>query len=384
MKTVSKIFNAGLSMIVVAVGLFTVPSFAASQTGGFGGRPANPDPSNPRSGSIFIYTLDRGQVKNDQIEMSNNSLSPVTMNIYAVDGIVTNTGAYTCKQNSEARTDIGKWLQVSSPQITLQPDQKQLVDFTLTMPDNADVGEHDGCIVFERADDEGTLVNNGGVRLHTRQAIRVVATVPGDLKRSVSISDFSYTNTTEQVYTVNVRNDGNVSADVDVKVSMKDLFGNEFYTDHGGYPVLPNQSLTQQFKSSNYPLFGGWYTVQSEISYDSRPGKFGTADSHNLITKTSPKKTIFLWPTTNGWIILALIIAVIALGVWWLMRRRRTAKAVHSNWTMTVMKRSTTLTNLSEQYEVSWQMIAKVNKLKAPYTIKKGDSLRLPHKPVKR
>jgi len=54
---------------------------------------ANPDPDNPRTQSIFIYTLQPGQSKSDQLYLSNGGNTDETVELYAVDGTVSNTGA---------------------------------------------------------------------------------------------------------------------------------------------------------------------------------------------------------------------------------------------------------------------------------------------------
>src|SRR5574344_1228113 len=83
--------------------------FSQTVFGAVGGRPANPDPDNPRTRSIFIYTLKAGESKSDQIYLSNNGDTAETVELFAVDGTVSNTGAYTCKQNVEPREDVGAW-----------------------------------------------------------------------------------------------------------------------------------------------------------------------------------------------------------------------------------------------------------------------------------
>ncbi|MEO6831832.1 MAG: hypothetical protein ABI378_05810, partial [Chitinophagaceae bacterium] len=193
--------------------------------------------------------------------------------------------AYTCRQDAEARVGLGAWTVLSQSEVTLAPGKNVDVPFTVAMPDNADVGEHDGCIVFASADD---VVDNsaGNVQIHTRQAIRLVATVPGDLKRDITIQSFDFKPTDGKAfYDVALKNVGNVSADVDVKVTVHSLFGNVLYSNGGGYPVLSNQVLQQQFEQTNKPLFGGWYTAQASIQYDKKAGEFGvnTQISANLM-----------------------------------------------------------------------------------------------------
>lgn len=141
----------------VAVGMLVslgLVSAAAAQSGGIGGRPANPDPKNPRTQSIFIYTLKRGATKTDQVRISNNSSKTQTIELGVVDAIVTNTGSFSCRQNSEEKTDIASTIQLAETEVTLEPKQNREIDFTVTMPETADVGEHNACLVFQSKQDD--------------------------------------------------------------------------------------------------------------------------------------------------------------------------------------------------------------------------------------
>ena len=85
----------------------------AVSANGIGGRPANPDPNNPRTSSIFIYNLSGGASKSDQLYIQNGSDKEETIEVYSVDGTVTTTGDMTCKEKSEGKVGAGKWVSVS-------------------------------------------------------------------------------------------------------------------------------------------------------------------------------------------------------------------------------------------------------------------------------
>jgi hypothetical protein len=354
-------------------------AFAVS-SGGFGGRPANPDPNNPRSESIFIYTLKGGQTKEDQVLVTNNSDETATIVLYAVDGVTTNTGAYTCKQKSEARVGIGEWLKLSEEKVTLAPSENRLVNFSLTMPENTDVGEHNGCIVFESADDPGEVVNGGSVRLRTRSAIRVAATIPGDLRRNIEIDNFAAATVSagHQDYTITLGNNGNVSADVDTKVTLTNMLGDIVYQNGGGYPVFSNQKLDIAFTNKERPFWGGWFRAQATISYDKRAGTFGTDNTAELITKRSKEVTLFIMPSTPALLIIAtpliILIGVIIVFIW----RRQGRRRANKQWSTYIVQQDDTIESVAEQHKVSWKKLASINKIKAPYSLKKGQELKAP------
>ena len=131
----------GVAMIA---GLILSASVSAN---GIGGRPANPDPNNPRTSSIFIYNLSGGASKSDQLYVQNGSDKEETIEVYSVDGTVTTTGDMTCKEKSEDKVGAGKWVSISKKEVTLGANENTLVDFTVNVPSKADVGEHNACMV---------------------------------------------------------------------------------------------------------------------------------------------------------------------------------------------------------------------------------------------
>lgn len=374
-----KLLWVGSLLAIIGLLVPAASAFAVS-SGGFGGRPANPDPTNPRSESIFIYTLEGGETKEDQVLVTNNSDEEASIVLYAVDGVTTNTGAYTCKQKSEAKISIGKWITLSEETITLAPTEKKLVDFTLTVPENADVGEHNGCIVFESADDEGEAVNGGAVRLRTRSAIRVATTIPGELHRNIEIDDFNVavTSAGEQSYDLTLQNNGNVSADVETKVTLTNLLGEVVYENGGGYPVFSNQKLDVDFVNKEQPFWGGWFRAQATISYDNRAGTFGTNNTAELITKKSDEITIFIMPSTLGLLIMATPIVLILVLIAALVSRRIVRRRANKEWNTYIVQEGDTIESVAEEHKIAWKKLASINKIKAPYSLRKGQKLKAP------
>lgn len=367
---------------IVAICCLLIPatSVFAVSSGGFGGRPANPDPANPRTESIFIYTIKGGENKEDQVLVSNNSDEEVTIALYAVDGVTTNTGAYTCRQASEARVGVGEWLKLSEETLTLGPTESKKVDFTLTMPENADVGEHNGCIVFENANDEGEVVNGGAVRLRTRSAIRVVATIPGELKRNVEVASFGAQagERGKQAFALTLQNNGNVSADVDTKVTLTDMFGNIIYENGGGYPVFANQKLDLSFTNTERPFWGGWFTARASISYDKRAGTFGTDNKNELITKNASDIRLFIMPSPMAMLIILTPILLIAGVLIGLLARRITRRRTKKEWGTYEVLPGDTIESIAATHNTSWKKLASINGVKAPYSVKEGTTLKVP------
>lgn len=402
MKQSNKILIALVSIVSVSLAI-SAAVFAAS--GGVGGRPANPDPDNPRTQSIFIFTLKPGESKSDQLYLSNGGDTDETVDLYAVDGTVSNTGAYTCKQEVEPRTDIGNAIKLTQNEVTVPANGNMLVDFTLTLPQKIDVGEHDGCIVIQKKNDEGQAT--GSIRVHTRTAVRVVVLVPGSIHREVTVSNLkaasSYkkgtsTQTGLQV-SLDLNNKGNVSADVAVNVHLRDVFGNEVHAPgassaktffNGQYPVIADSTFTANYDAEFQPFFGGWYKVSADIAYNKQAGTFGVDTSGDILRSESEEVTIFYWPSIWFLLILGLLaLAAISFAAWKILQKRQTPKrerhapkhaADKMLWGPYEVKEGDTLKRLAEKAGVEPGKIAVLNKLRAPYRLEPGQTIYMPRK----
>lgn len=378
-----RIASVGVAVMAMAVMMTGSPA-AAISSGGIGGRPAHPDPNNPRTESIFVYTLGKGEAKTDQVKVINNTDTERTISLGAVDGIATNTGAYTCKQESEATESMGEWIKLAKNQVTLAPHTSELVDFTLTMPQTADAGEHNGCVTFQEVN-EGEQAQNG-VRVHMRQALRVAATVPGDLTRSISITRFNVVaKDGKRTYEVDLKNKGNVSADTDVQISSHGLFGAVAIGEKGAKtiggtaPILAGQSYQTNFTESKPFFWGGWYQVKVTASYDKEIATIGTKTSDEKITRTDTK-TIFIAPSIGAWLCIFVLLGLIVAAVMYVYMRARNRTVRHREWARYEVQLDDTIDSLAKEYAVSWKKLAAVNNLKAPYTLIEGQKLLVPPK----
>jgi dihydroorotate oxidase B, electron transfer subunit len=307
----------------IIVGLILPASVSAA---GIGGRPANPDPNNPRTQSIFIYNLSGGAAKSDQLHLQNGLDEKATVEVYAVDGTVTATGDMTCKQKAEDKVDAGKWVNIPKQEITLEAKESKLVDFMVKVPSKVDVGEHNACIVVQRKNTQP--VATGGVQIQTRQAIRMAIVVPGDIHRDVTIDKFDIKNENgSQLYEIALKNSGNVSADVDIKLVVKDAAGNVVYKNGGVNATIANEIRQFRYESKLAPFWGGRYKAELSISYKKKAGEWGIGQNQSeLITKDIEPKELFFWPSIMALAIIGgalLLVILLLIGLIFVIKRRK-------------------------------------------------------------
>lgn len=365
--------GAVVSMLMVSSAVFAV-----SDTGGIGGRPARPDPKNPRSQSIFIHTAERGETVEDVVLITNTSNRKREIEVYAVDSDIANTGAYTCRQKSESVVESGSWIELSKSKLELEPKEEVEVPFTITVPEKADVGEHNACLVFadiaDVKDDK-----QSGIRLRTRQAVRVVTTIPGNLHRKVSFKSFTVENSfAGQRFMVELENRGNVSADTNIKVSLKSLFGKEVYTNGGVYPIISDQKLELTFDNEKPIFWGGWFTASAKAEYNIDASKLGFDKSQNKTGISTKEESIFIIPSIGAIAIIGSTLLLLLTGLIWLITRRVKFKKRQQAWADYKVNEGDTITDLAANRGVSWKLVVKTNQLSAPYVLKPGQTIKLP------
>src|SRR3990167_3365713 len=139
-----------IGIIGLAVSFGMPHPTSALSAGGVGGYPANPDPGVPFSESWFIYNLDLGESKQDAVLVFNTTDEVKAVKLYAVDSTPSNQGNFALKGEDDPRVGIGAWIELSEEVIILEPGKSKEVAFTITIPEDADVGEHSGGIILQK------------------------------------------------------------------------------------------------------------------------------------------------------------------------------------------------------------------------------------------
>ena len=253
-------------MRILAIGLaiLTFAVFASSvfaiEYGGFGGRPAYPDPNNPRTESVFIHTLEPGDIQKEGVVVINNTAEQKTVLVYGVDSSSSLDSSFACEQFSQEKNDIGAWIKLEKSEVTLNPGTNELVSFTISVPQNANVGEHNGCIVVQEKKEKAD--GKSGVSLSVRTGLRVAITIPGELVRKLEIIGFTVTSRKDGSFLLRseAKNLGNVSIDADVQVITRYFFGATIVRHGGQYPIFRGGTSDWNFELKK-PFWGGWYQI---------------------------------------------------------------------------------------------------------------------------
>lgn len=375
--------------------------------GGIGGRPAYPNADNAQTKDIFVYQLEPKAIKEDGILVINNSQEEQTVLVYAADYEPSTDGGYACKQLGQENIDIGSWIKFKQPQIateitdvventnadnesdqvniededftvadqpieiTLAAQKQILIPFVLTVPDQTDVGEHDGCILVQKKGTElipgDDAAQKEGINLSIRTGVRVAVTIPGTIIKNLSLANFELLPRPQggKIIKTSVRNDGNVSVDADVSVSVKDIFSREIQKFGGAYSILRDQTSVWNYEVA--PSFwGNFYQADAVIDYN---------NSEELNGKTA---WFFMNPSYEASLIYVtavfIILVLIAIFIYYFLRRRWIKKT----WQDYKVEKGEKLKLIAKKYKVSWRLLAKANKIEPPYDLKANNYIKVP------
>lgn len=347
----------------------------AIESANIGALPANPREDVPRSKSIFVYEIKGGDNKTDGVKVINNSDSEKNILVYAVDSQRSSDGAFACAQKADEQKGIGKWTVLEKTRVTVAPNSSEIIPFTIALPANVDVGEHNGCIAVQEDVPPSSELSNGIV-LSYRSALRVAVLVPGTITSKLDFNNVLFSVTPDKVkISPVVKNTGNVSVDATIASRLMNVFGQESTKAEGTFVVLSNQESRFNFEL-NRPFWGGWY--QQKVSASYAPLRFTSEVPAAAKIVEAPSRWVFVSPTPAALLIETLsmlaILGMIGYVMW--QRRQRVLFAKYSE--VYIVESGDTLQGLATEASVSWRQLARLNNIKPPYTLTPDQEIKIP------
>ncbi len=172
-----------LGTVLLALGAFlSVAQGQGSVT--FGIRPAGPDGSP--DGSYFSYVLEPGAVIMDRLVAINDGQGPVTLKLYAADGLTAINGGTAFSNQDEERSGTRSWLWTGVSELEVAPGQEVVIPFTLNVPSDATPGDHVAGWVAEAPPKSGSS-QGLGVAVVERVGMAVVIQIPGPASENLTL-----------------------------------------------------------------------------------------------------------------------------------------------------------------------------------------------------
>ncbi len=284
--------------------------------------------------------------------------------------------------------ELETWCQgVESIQKKLEPQEHLVIPFVVRVPEDVDVGEHTGGVLIEKVNPETQQTAEGtAIKLTTRVGVRIYETIPGEVVKKLTLADFKVIKNFKefdfsnwfskdkkpQEYLVQsqIVNDGNVSIDHENIVHIQDLLFHKRNEDVSRkFQVLKKDQFISNLTWNN-PRFGR-FSFSTEIKYQDAAG--------NDVTLTSPEIKIWIIPWKE--IAVAAVLLLLVLSGWWGWKIYRKKKYGGAGWVEYTISEGDDINKLAGKFNISWKILAKTNKLKAPYLMEKGKTILVPPSP---
>lgn len=205
----------------------TSPAAESSPGQLFGVHPVQ-EGSTTLPGGHFNFALVPAQSISDGIVVENLSEHALTFHVYGADLLTAAGGGLAPAQPTATMHEVGAWITVSAPTMTI-PAHNQFTDkFTLTLPAAVSSGEHLGAVVA--AADVGLTPQ--GSTIEARTALITVVNVPGTAHPLATLSPLSgSTGISGQVgFGLTLSNTGNVLLTYTGTLVIDDVGGHRVVT----------------------------------------------------------------------------------------------------------------------------------------------------------
>ena len=179
--------RSALVSALAALALLGVSSAAAAEdTAPISWSVTPADESGP-DGRVFVeHAVDPGATVGDHLAVRNLGAEQVTFRLSAADGFYNANGRFDMLRSDQESVAAGTWVTLPES-VTVAPGATAVVPFSLTVPDDAEPGDHAAGItasVISGAHSEGT-----GVGVESRVGFKVMTQVTGPLMPAFSVEN---------------------------------------------------------------------------------------------------------------------------------------------------------------------------------------------------
>jgi hypothetical protein len=357
----------------------TLTSQPAS-AGGFSVTPAD------HSQRFFNFQITPGEKQSSAIDIENVSDNPITLSVYGADGTQSNQGTFALTTKTAEQKHIGLWTSVAKDTITVKPHAHAQVEFTVNVPTNATPGTYSGGIAVEENSSEKPTdkqANSGNsISISARFVVKLFVTVPGEKINAYEWTNFAFSPASDNkpaTFTLSYKNTGNTIITANQEITIKGFPAKEQSFKLPTATLLQNSAVNIPIKWEKEPFFG-FYTATAKVVFS----EYDIASNNSVNGKTETKNISIYIPlkfeTTEGKITMA-IAGLIAIIFLLFIISLALKISFRQKCALYNVLEGETITSIAEKCNVDWKKLAKVNKLKPPYTLKAGQKILAPPPP---
>ncbi|MEU9758856.1 DUF916 domain-containing protein [Streptomyces sp. NPDC047985] len=202
----------------------------------------------------FYLSADPGATLRDTVTVANKTDRPRTFRLYAADAYNTaRDGGFAVRSRGERQRSVGAWARPGRTLVTVPPRGSVGVPVTITVPRDAEPGDHPGALVA--LDDHVEPADGGAVAVGIRKAVgaRIYLRVNGPTLPALSVEDIEVEHTrplvpgtgrSSAVISYTLHNRGNVTLDPEVALRAEGLFGRTLLARE--LKAIPSELLPRQ------------------------------------------------------------------------------------------------------------------------------------------
>ncbi|MFC0848433.1 WxL protein peptidoglycan domain-containing protein [Streptomyces noboritoensis] len=265
----------------------------------------------------FYLSADPGTTLTDKVTVTNKTAAPMAFRLYGADAYNTERdGGFAVRTLREPQHGVGAWTKPDRTAVTVPAHASVTVPFTVTVPADAEPGDHPGALV---ALDEKVAAGQGELAMGVQQAVgaRVYLRVTGPTVPALAVEDVSLaqhrplvpgTGSSRTVISYTLHNRGNVTLDPKVRLKATGLFGRTLLSR--GLTNVPAELLPGQKVRLTAPWAGSPQLDRGDVRL--------TASAKGVTGSGGASFLALPWP------VLAVLVAALVAGVaGWRLRRVR-------------------------------------------------------------
>jgi hypothetical protein len=219
---------------------------------------------------VFEITGNPGEVIENQVKVTNKSQAVTDIKITLEDIAPSDEEGHVTVEPAETETySVASWVKTTPQKFTLQPDESVWVQFTITIPRNAEPGGHYGSIVAA-----GSMISGGqitGAAIIPRVGALLLISVPGEAKEILTAKDFDapiYSEYGPITFSAKFVNEGTVHLKPNALITVTNWLGQKVAT--ASFPqknVLPGATRKIEAKLDQKWFWAGKYTATLTGTY---------------------------------------------------------------------------------------------------------------------
>lgn len=332
-------------------------------------------PAQPHSHQ-FNYEVNPGARETGTIIVKNLDNEPLTIRAYGVDATSSNQGTFALTNRTNTQRHIGKWVSFEQDTIEIGPYEEKNVPFTINIPKIATPGDYAGGIAVEgithQEDNNG---ENTMVNVAARLSTKLFIHVPGEKKHAFIWDNFYFEPAGDEnrpTFFLVFQNTGNTMILAETSLEFMGFPG--LQQPNLTLPVVtlqPDNELKKVEKRWDEKVMWGLYLAKATVTFS----EFDIANDSKVRSETHNRYVIInLIPAP---IIALFIISIILLLVFIVLKYRAYQHFIEQCVEYRV-KEGEEITDVAKNHKISWKRLAKINKLKPPYTLSKNKILLVP------